>query len=1825
MAMRLARLLFWFLCCACLNAHAALEVTGVSPSGDDVSGVKQIVLSFNKDLTGFPYGAIDEVAANIAITPTVDCHWMFLNRRTVACNVLGNISEATDYSVVVYPAMQSQDGSALASPYRHNFVTTRPKVVFSSINKWFSAGKPMILLVTNQRVSKSSIESSAYFIDSKNVRYSVIAEPDTSAKPELFGMKNLIKGVSNNKNVSDGYRTSWLVKPKKELPGQELFSLIVAPGLSSISGNQVSLNEQKLLDVRAFGEFKVLDAKCVTISNKVASILKYDERVKCNASMPIIFVFSNPVDLPSFIRSTLITPGTIDIKEGAVRASVHPINVGGGKLVYEVAVSNRWSPGAEYTIKLNNDSRSIVARWISYFIRIFNKNYGSEALLHDQFNSVLTQEALVVKFTTGHASPDVGIRDRYLILDKNSDSDVSIDTTNVQSLTYDYRAVYGSELKPHDESANIKIKDPGRDKVIPGIFANSVLFANKSGVVYGNISSFPKIERSIYTTALFVENTLFSLNATVNMRDVFVTLFDRKTSVAIDDAMISLIKWDWEQNKQWEVVNSSVTKGGYAIVDMPTNSDLDKEHFCILAKSGDDIAILPLNNRFIRGSEGNYSLDNVLSSWGTTDKAIYRAGETVKYKIYLRSKFADHDFSYRSKSYTVSLLDSYGRKVSSSSGLKLSSFGALNGEIALDAKVVVGRYSITVSDGGNNVISPVEFIVDNFQNAYSAIKTSVNANVFTSSDKVEIAAVGWFLHNKDPLRGAGVSSRIALRSTSYVPRNPLLSGFTFGNNGTRELNIGYVEGVFDENGRALLSYNLSTNKDITIDHGELIITTISQDVSGKYLTSRTSAEFFKADKLVGVMIPEGAFAQKESIVIRSAIVDTKGQLVDQLPIYITIDYSENGSWKKQKAFKLNSDAHDVSSESISFSKIGKYRVTAEISNGHKSYSYFYVVRDKSTHIPPASSDGVSIKAIKDSFVVGDTAQYVIDNPYDEADAVFTVAKDRVLDTFTQKISKGASIVQFDILPKHAPGFNLYMDVMSKQADNYFASTYSGVTDPNNIINFAVAVDKPYYKDKEDIIVTIQTTHASPVEVALIIVNRATLNAAGGTHTYDIREFFSKNSRPGARNYALFVKPNYNIAPRLLMDSSNMTLADNDLEVLYWNPSIITSSSGSTSISLPNPGALSEWVVMAVAVDEYNAMGYAETTFSSGSEIEVFASFPSHVVSGDKFQAKFIAHNKTNEVHNIKVVTNSGFPEESMVQESIQPGEIVTIRKEEIAHKHDVATEVFVNGPSNLIYSKRYMTASLPNVQQKLRNAYGVTHGALSEDLHYLKGDRPAILLRAFQAQYPLISKLAQKSLENSSSYTIKSWEGELQNMVAIAVRDAANFKMGVGNSAISWDVQNRLLSANRMQNASGAMSDNTSPEDNFIESVKLTAKTVIQFNNLKSMGYIIPIDAENKMIKFLTSYYDNNRSAKNSVLILVGRAINKTIEAELVPSINDMDLMDRVNYLYAINSKAEAQKIADHIMSRSFRTSGITYLTSSAPFMSSGTMANCEAILALNGLIDEAQLAGLVRYTLNSMHDYIGRDETFCLGNIYIHSLRFDGFRNKHVAFYINKNLLIDDVLNRDIAVLDVSAMDRDIDHTLLSIDVYGGKGGVEYMTQAITDSQFDTPEANGIRVSRNFSVVDGNAIRGIVPPYTVKVGDIVMAEIVMNSAVPLKHVDITENIPGGMEIMSMTPLHLSRYLADPAEAAVMYLPSMYYSSFASGVVARVYNVEAGRDYNIRYFTHAKNPGDFTALATVVSVENMDISGHGTTDVIHISEASTCNNSVSGPSHTTIT
>jgi uncharacterized protein YfaS (alpha-2-macroglobulin family) len=256
----------------------------------------------------------------------------------------------------------------------------------------------------------------------------------------------------------------------------------------------------------------------------------------------------------------------------------------------------------------------------------------------------------------------------------------------------------------------------------------------------------------------------------------------------------------------------------------------------------EDIAILTLSNRYDSshsiGSRMQLDLNRVHAS-GTTAQGVYRAGDKIQYKIYVRDQNIKSFIAAPKKGYSLVIIDPQGKEVFEEKDLVLSEFGALHGEFDVPKTAISGWYRFELSSPYYRwPLTPMEVLVSDFTPALFSLTTETNNKFYQPGDELRVTTNAK-LHSGGPYGNASTRISATLEGQNFYyffkSNEGIVRRFIFDNPNQSDEILIKSEGVLNKNGD--LTSSLIVPESNTL-FGELKIESAVMDDRGKYITKK---------------------------------------------------------------------------------------------------------------------------------------------------------------------------------------------------------------------------------------------------------------------------------------------------------------------------------------------------------------------------------------------------------------------------------------------------------------------------------------------------------------------------------------------------------------------------------------------------------------------------------------------------------------------------------------------------------------------------------------------------------------------------------------------------------------------------------------------------------------------------------------------------------------------------------------------------------------------------------------------------------------------------
>jgi alpha-2-macroglobulin len=1264
-----------------------LKIRRMTPTGLDVPTGQQIVITFNQPVV--PLGRMERDATEIpiTITPALQCQWRWLNSTNLACQLDDEnaLKPATRYEVYVAPGIMTESKQTLNAPFHATFITERPTISYTSFQTWQAPGMPKIWVNFNQTVTPESVAQHLYFQKPNKERVPVRVELPPNDKDEPFSLK---------------HSSAWIVSPQILLPLDTKIILRVESGIQSHIGSERGIEERILTHFHTFPEFKFVGMACTNLNNQSVSIpfhkKKFDKYNRCDPLQGISLHFSSPVIKEVLKEHLLVMP-----------------DLAGGRQDYDP-----WENVSSYSrLDEFHNKEQIYKLWLPGPLKAFH-NYQlsivSPQLFKDEFGRALP-EAFDIQFATSHRAPTHVFEHEISVLEKGVDSELPVVVTNLDYLFLKYHFL-NEQGWDSIKSRHISIPQV-KDIAFRMPLGIRDLIPASSGVVQGYFTTLPNVNNQYAqgNNWFFSQITPYYVQAKLGHHNTLVWVTAFATGLPVSGVEVSIYKDTYAPDEMPEPLTIALTDEN-GVAWLPGTKTLDpelekawvyggyqkEERFFIQAKKQEDIALLPLDSNFrvylydITDDYTFYPQQRQkyahIHTWGSTAQGVYKVGDTVQYKFFVRDQSNETFVPAPEDGYSLAVIDPMGKVVHQIKDFSLSAFGSYHGEFSIPKTGAVGwyRFELTADFRKNRTWQPMRVLVSDFTPSPFRVQTSLNGELFHAGEAVTINTAAT-LHAGGPYVNAQTRIHATLSQKSFKPNHPQAKGFEFDV---------YVDGVDDEtvfsaedkkvNDKGLLQTSFTLSDALKVLYGQLNIESAVRDDRGKDVANSVTARYVGRDRFIGLKETSWVLTRNKEAKVLLLVIDEHGHPIANTDIEVDIERRVTKASRVKGAGNayLTHYEHewvDVAScetkseltrNSCTFipPAAGAYRITANITDtkgrAHSTQLHQWATGKGYVMWETTPGHGLEIVPEQESYKVGDVARYLVKNPYPGVQALITVERFGTIKSWVQSLEKSLEIIEIPVEPNYAPGFFVSVTVMSPRVQKpidenqvdlgkpAFRMGYvqTNVREPYKELLVDIKTDKPVYKPREQVTIDLQAKPRHPsgqdskIELAVTVLDESVFDLlAQGRDYFDPYKGFYTLDDLDMANFSLMLR----LVGRQKFEKkganaggdggSSLSMRSLFKFVSYWNPAIETDAEGKAQIQFTVPDNLTGWRVLVMAVTPGDRMGLGDANFKVNQPIEIRPALPNQVLSGDRFHAGFTIMNRTDKLRDLNIILKATGP------------------------------------------------------------------------------------------------------------------------------------------------------------------------------------------------------------------------------------------------------------------------------------------------------------------------------------------------------------------------------------------------------------------------------------------------------------------------------------------------------------------------------------------------------------------------------------------------------
>jgi uncharacterized protein YfaS (alpha-2-macroglobulin family) len=700
----------------------------------------------------------------------------------------------------------------------------------------------------------------------------------------------------------------------------------------------------------------------------------------------------------------------------------------------------------------------------------------------------------------------------------------------------------------------------------------------------------------------------------------------------------------------------------------------------LLVKASDAERMVPL------GAEGTKAKDlfpdlaagaeasaSSLRAMVLTDRGIYRPGSTVWIKASVRRPDGDRLAPVEDARAKLHVVGPTGEDVLSED-VTANDMGSVATKLEVPADAKLGRYQIRLEQGDHPepplsraMVQVAEFEAPRFAVDIQAAEPRAQRDRKGAlSEQFRAVVKGRYLFGS-PMEGGSVSYTVKRRQAAF-PGGPLIERGLVFRRKPRWYEEDEKESVWSRAGEGTLRADgtLAIEQAVPLDPGagpqEITIEADVTDRSMRHVAARVSAVRHPVERYAGLRVPRSWVGVGDLVPVELGVIDTAGQPASGVPVIAKLEQLEYHSvqrrgpggalrweWTATRTEAGRCRVESARTEqtcSLRIPHAGSYEISAEVDGRRGGATSVWAYRDGDDAAAPAPSRGRTLEIVTDKprYAKGDRAKLLVLSPFPGATAILTTEQGGLVEQRASRVRRGATVLEVPLTGAYAPYVHATVTLLpigakgEQVADYRIGAVRLPVSLDDARLDLAVRTDRPSYRPGEEAEITIDVKDgAAPsarAEIALAVVDEGVLRLtdfhapdpvallrpgrALDFHLYDTRrglaELFEKSHVAG--------------------DGGGDALGTvgstrkNFVETALWRPDLRADAAGRASVRFKLPDNLTQFRIMAVALDAAGKGASREAAFTVNKPVMAVPVVPRFAAVGDKLEVAAMVHNET---------------------------------------------------------------------------------------------------------------------------------------------------------------------------------------------------------------------------------------------------------------------------------------------------------------------------------------------------------------------------------------------------------------------------------------------------------------------------------------------------------------------------------------------------------------------------------------------------------------------
>ncbi len=1031
----------------------------------------------------------------ISFSPALSCQWVWMNDQILRCildqyefeyneehhDPSKELIDNTTYKVKTTQGFIDVNGQNLPNSIS-TFVSSRPQIRHVAVVKWLSPIKLIFYASMSTEIDLKSIQADSFALIHKDQRHEL----------ELLKFddySHLLRDYWHQQ----GNRTI-LLTPKQDLDYKTSYQLSIDDHVKPLNG-----------DVSSQTEITEFSIETYPSNNQIS--LTY-----CSAN----YWVNEKEEFPCFLDDFVFLE--VDI----------PLNLYGNLACSKLTI-NKWLH--------ENKNRSETVYYFNLNDLFKHQGEFEQCFveLPDIFgNTNDFTDFLDLSFENGYR-PKLNLRNnRYQYVHDNDKIILETNTTNLKEFYVRINQVNQSE------------EELGFEQQVDNFEKNTEILNSINLPVNESIQSvsgyISMTQDSKVTIPFNLIKSPFHINLKTNPRYVALILHDAKTLDPISTTEV-IIKTPKNTYK------GTTDKTGFvqieiAPMDFSDDNPIDDLVMNIIHQGQSyqfkDIEIF--SDKFsTENSESTYydMEEGELLVWGLTNKPLYRAGEKVKYKFYIREKKDNKFIVPENMPHIFTYLSGYNHQSSyhlycsdyqdchsffQQEITEMDAFGSVSGEFTLPNSIPNAEFNFqfeypkTESEDADSLTyydeksinSEVSFQVTDFQTSPYLLTINSDAKHVSPEKPVTLTADAKYYSGGPVINQTGeITTEVIAKS--FTEDYPQYAEYSFPQCRECYDNNEFI-GPLTYNKKGVITTDFTPTAG-EVGYGYLKINSGIKPENGSWTYSQNLLiPYHLYNFYVGIKLDQYQYKVNELINIESVLVNYTGQT----EIGAKFTYSMGRYIDEDKPVKfINLNCTEPQKCTTQINQQGFYHIKAQSIIEGVTYEHItnvYVIDPNRVQAQNESEQPLIITN-QESYQVGDTAEIKIIFPMQLVKSAVYIERNSILNHWVKSSDEGVINVTLPITPAHVPGFSVTTalisaagEVFDKSDSNYQDySHHIKVEDTHIKDSFNFQTGQDAYAPGESISLTVASEFDTTAEYTVAIIDEAVISLINEDFYYNLDE------------------------------------------------------------------------------------------------------------------------------------------------------------------------------------------------------------------------------------------------------------------------------------------------------------------------------------------------------------------------------------------------------------------------------------------------------------------------------------------------------------------------------------------------------------------------------------------------------------------------------------------------------------------------------------------------------------------------------------------------